>query len=49
MLFWKLVDLNKRFRSYIHESGKMVDIIGYILLCCLELKDNPGQHDLDPC
>ncbi len=48
--------VSQRFRAYINESGKMVDIVGYILLCCLELKDNPGEclsvtldHRSDSC
>lgn len=36
-------DYYQRFRAYLYESGKVVDIVGYILLCCLELKENPGE------
>ncbi|GHJ86806.1 hypothetical protein NliqN6_3208 [Naganishia liquefaciens] len=46
MLFWKMIDLNKRFRAFLSDSGKTSDIVGYIMLCCLELKDNPAQHGL---
>lgn len=46
MLLWRLVDLNKRFRSYVFESGKAIDVIGHILLCCLEYKNDPSQHGL---
>ncbi|CAD6567302.1 MAG: hypothetical protein TREMPRED_003499, partial [Tremellales sp. Tagirdzhanova-0007] len=46
MLLWRIVDLNKRFRQYIFDSGKAMDIIGYILLTCLELKDDPGKFTL---
>lgn len=46
MLLWRLVDLNKRFRSYVFESGKAIDVIGHILLCCLENKNDPSQHGL---
>lgn len=44
MLLWRLVDLNKRFRAYVFESGKAIDIIGYVLICCLEFKGDPSQH-----
>jgi hypothetical protein len=46
MLLWRLVDLNKRFRAYVFESGKAIDIIGYVLICCLEFKGDPAQHGL---
>ncbi|BEJ11066.1 hypothetical protein CspHIS471_0104880 [Cutaneotrichosporon sp. HIS471] len=46
MLLWRLVDLNKRFRAYVFESGKAIDIIGYILICCLEFKNDPAQHGM---
>jgi len=46
MLLWRMVDLNKRFRQYIFDSGKTTDVIGYILLTCLELKDDPAHHGL---
>jgi hypothetical protein len=37
---------DQRFRSYVFESGKAVDVIGYILVCCLEFKGDPAQHGL---
>lgn len=46
MLLWRLVDLNKRFRAYVFESGKAIDVIGHILICCLELKGDPAQHGM---
>lgn len=46
MLLWRLVDVNKRFRAYLFESGKAIDIIGYILITCLENKNDPAQHGL---
>lgn len=36
--------LVKRFRTFFAESGKTADVVGYIVLCCLELKDNPGTR-----
>ncbi|KAK4683945.1 hypothetical protein P7C73_g6263, partial [Tremellales sp. Uapishka_1] len=46
MLLWRMVDLNKRFRHYLLESGKSIDIVGHILICCLEFKDDPAHHGL---
>lgn len=46
MLLWQLVDLNKRFRTYIFDSNNGSDLIAYILLTCLDLKDDPAQHGL---
>ncbi|KAJ9104377.1 hypothetical protein QFC20_004513 [Naganishia adeliensis] len=46
MLFWKLIDLNKRFRAFLADSGKTSDVVGYVVLACLEMKDNPAQHGL---
>ena len=46
MLLWQLVDLNKRFRAYIFDSNHGSDLIAYILLTCLDLKDDPSQHGL---
>lgn len=36
----------QRFRNYVFESGKTVDLIAYIVLCCLENKDDPAHHGL---
>jgi hypothetical protein len=47
MLLWRMVDLNKRFRQYVYDSNKATDIIGYTLLTCLELKDDPGRLRYD--
>lgn len=44
ILLWRLVDLNKRFKAHLLEqSGKTVDLVVYILVTCLELKDDPGM------
>lgn len=48
MLLWRMVDLNKRFRIYLFESGRATDVIGCVLLTCLELKDDPGEHRCKP-
>ncbi|ORY21894.1 high-temperature-induced dauer-formation protein-domain-containing protein [Naematelia encephala] len=46
MLLWRMVDLNKRFRTYVFESGKITEVVGHVLLTCLELKDDPAHHGL---
>ncbi|WWD17544.1 hypothetical protein CI109_101985 [Kwoniella shandongensis] len=46
MLLWRMIDLNKRFRQYVLDSGKALDIMCYILVTCLELKDDPSNHGL---
>ncbi|WVQ82249.1 hypothetical protein IAT38_004377 [Cryptococcus sp. DSM 104549] len=46
MLLWRMIDLNKRFRQYLLDSGKALDVVCYILLTCLDLKDNPAHHGL---
>ncbi|WRT66068.1 uncharacterized protein IL334_003020 [Kwoniella shivajii] len=46
ILLWRLVDLNKRFRQYLLDSGKALDIVCYILITCLDLKDDPAHHGL---
>ncbi|WWC61589.1 uncharacterized protein I303_104173 [Kwoniella dejecticola CBS 10117] len=46
ILLWRLVDLNKRFRQYLLDSGKALDVVCYILVTCLNLKDDPAHHGL---
>lgn len=49
ILLWRLVDLNKRFKAHLLEqSGKTVDLVVYILVTCLELKDDPGTSPRRP-
>lgn len=44
ILLWRLVDLNKRFKAHLlDQSGKTVDLVVYILVTCLELKNDPGM------
>ena len=38
--------MKQRFRAHLYDSGKAVDITVYILLTCLELKDDPANHGL---
>ncbi|KAF9533431.1 high-temperature-induced dauer-formation protein-domain-containing protein [Crepidotus variabilis] len=44
ILFWKLVELNKKFRIYVLESEKSMDLIAHLLFYCVEIKDRPQQH-----
>ncbi|KAF7304736.1 hypothetical protein MKEN_01187700 [Mycena kentingensis (nom. inval.)] len=46
IFFWKMIELNKKFRAYLFESDKCMDIIGYLLCYALEIKDKPHQHGL---
>ncbi|KDR73482.1 hypothetical protein GALMADRAFT_227930 [Galerina marginata CBS 339.88] len=44
ILFWKLVELNKKFCTFVLESEKSMDFIAYLLFYCVEIKDKPQQH-----
>ncbi|PAV24382.1 hypothetical protein PNOK_0145000 [Pyrrhoderma noxium] len=46
IFFWKMVELNKKFRTYILESDKAVDLMTYLLCYFMETKDKPEQHGL---
>ncbi|WVQ99152.1 hypothetical protein IAU59_006284 [Kwoniella sp. CBS 9459] len=46
ILLWRMVDLNKRFRQYLLDSGKALDVVCYVLVTCLDLKDDPANHGL---
>ncbi|KAG2146949.1 high-temperature-induced dauer-formation protein-domain-containing protein [Suillus bovinus] len=46
VLFWKIVELNKKFRAYLLDSDKTVDVLAYLLCYSLEIKDKPQQHGL---
>ncbi|KAH9951382.1 high-temperature-induced dauer-formation protein-domain-containing protein [Amylocystis lapponica] len=46
VFFWKMIDLNKKFRAYVLESDKAMDILGYLLCYGTEIKDKPQQHGL---
>ncbi|KAG6329974.1 hypothetical protein ID866_9117 [Astraeus odoratus] len=41
-----MIELNKKFRAYLVDSEKMVDIVAYLLCYGLEIKDKPQQHGL---
>ncbi|KAJ7219056.1 high-temperature-induced dauer-formation protein-domain-containing protein [Mycena pura] len=46
IFFWKMIELNKKFRTFILESDKGMDIVGYLLCYALDIKDKPHQHGL---
>ncbi|KAH9057125.1 high-temperature-induced dauer-formation protein-domain-containing protein [Lactarius deliciosus] len=46
VLFWKMIELNKKFRSYLLEQDKSMDILVYLLCYFLEIKEKPEQHGL---
>ncbi|KAG2115361.1 high-temperature-induced dauer-formation protein-domain-containing protein [Suillus discolor] len=46
VLFWKIIELNKKFRAYLLDSNKSVDVLAYLLCYSLEIKDKPQQHGL---
>lgn len=45
---WVGVLTSQRFRTYLFDSGRAPDIIGYILVICLEYKDDQGTLILSP-
>ncbi|KAG6844484.1 hypothetical protein H0H87_006558 [Tephrocybe sp. NHM501043] len=46
LFFWKTIELNKKFRAYVLQSDKSMDLIAYLLCYALEIKDKPQQHGL---
>jgi hypothetical protein len=44
ILFWKMIELNKKFRSYLLEQDKSMDVLVYLLCYFLEIKDKPGNN-----
>ncbi|KAJ7905266.1 high-temperature-induced dauer-formation protein-domain-containing protein [Mycena olivaceomarginata] len=46
LFFWKMIELNKKFRAYLLESDKSMDLVAYLLCYALEIKDKPHQHGL---
>ncbi|KAJ7694128.1 high-temperature-induced dauer-formation protein-domain-containing protein [Mycena rosella] len=46
IFFWKMVELNKKFRGFLLESDKAMDLVAYLLCYALEIKDKPHQHGL---
>ncbi|KAF9264896.1 hypothetical protein L218DRAFT_925592 [Marasmius fiardii PR-910] len=46
LFFWKMIELNKKFRTYVLDSDRAMDLIAYLLCYNLEVKDKPPQHGL---
>ncbi|KAJ7172707.1 high-temperature-induced dauer-formation protein-domain-containing protein [Mycena filopes] len=46
IFFWKMIELNKKFRGYLLDSEKSMDLVAYLLCYALEIKDKPHQHGL---
>ncbi|KAJ6547333.1 high-temperature-induced dauer-formation protein-domain-containing protein [Mycena capillaripes] len=46
ILFWKIIELNKKFRGFLLESDKSMDLVAYLLCYALEIKDKPQQHGI---
>ncbi|KAI0340618.1 hypothetical protein BDW22DRAFT_1360028 [Trametopsis cervina] len=46
IFFWKMIELNKKFRAHLLDSERAMDILAYLLCYGLEIKDKPEQHGL---
>ncbi|KIY51124.1 hypothetical protein FISHEDRAFT_38523 [Fistulina hepatica ATCC 64428] len=46
IFFWKMLELNKKFRAHLLESAKCMSMVAYLLCYALEIKDRPEQHGL---
>ncbi|EIW60587.1 uncharacterized protein TRAVEDRAFT_119582 [Trametes versicolor FP-101664 SS1] len=46
VFLWKMLELNKKFRAYLLDSDKGMDIMAYLLCYGLEIKDKPEQHGM---
>lgn len=46
VFFWKMIELNRKFRVYLLDLEKSMDIVAYLLCYTLEIKDKPQQHGL---
>ncbi|KXN82544.1 Protein HID1 [Leucoagaricus sp. SymC.cos] len=46
IFFWKILELNKKFRLYLLDSEKSMVLLAYLLTYALEIKDKPQQHGL---
>ncbi|KAG5645827.1 hypothetical protein DXG03_005168 [Asterophora parasitica] len=44
IFLWKLIELNTKFRAYVLQSEKSMDLVAYLLCYTLEIKDRPQQH-----
>ncbi|KAJ4488228.1 high-temperature-induced dauer-formation protein-domain-containing protein [Lentinula aciculospora] len=46
VFFWKMIELNKRFRAYVLDSDQGMGLIAYLVCYNLEIKDKPQQHGI---
>ncbi|KAG8875367.1 hypothetical protein FRB97_005179 [Tulasnella sp. 331] len=46
LFLWKMIELNKKFRSHVFESDRLGDVLSYLLVFCLEHKEKPQHHGL---
>ncbi|KAF8921510.1 high-temperature-induced dauer-formation protein-domain-containing protein [Mucidula mucida] len=46
VLLWKILELNKKFRVFVIEHDKCMDLVGHLLCYNLEIKDKPQQHGI---
>ncbi|KAI0684267.1 high-temperature-induced dauer-formation protein-domain-containing protein [Cytidiella melzeri] len=44
VFFWKMIELNKKFRSYLLDSERAMDILAYLFCYGIDIKDKPEQH-----
>ena len=45
-LFWELVQCNKRFRSYLIETGRSVDFVILVLYYAVDGRENPAKQNV---
>ncbi|TBU66059.1 high-temperature-induced dauer-formation protein-domain-containing protein [Dichomitus squalens] len=46
IFLWKMIELNKKFCTYLLDSDRAMDILAYLLCYGLEIKDKPEQHGM---
>ncbi|KAG9086018.1 hypothetical protein FS749_003968, partial [Ceratobasidium sp. UAMH 11750] len=44
IFLWKMLDVNKKFRAFVMDSEKCIDLVAYLLCSCLEVKDKPQNQ-----
>ncbi|KAG8684661.1 hypothetical protein FRC09_015245, partial [Ceratobasidium sp. 395] len=44
VFLWKMLDVNKKFRAFVMESDKCIDLVAHLLCSCLEVKDKPQSQ-----
>lgn len=45
-LFWELLQCNKRFRSYLIDTGRSVDFVILVLYYAVDGKENPAKQNV---